>query len=81
MYETALKYYEEALHVHRKISPTKGPGMLSTMVNLGMMYEKMKEYNQAERCYSEAIAGFEKIYGKENFYYAKILNHLAILLP
>jgi len=51
----------------------------SSLYRLGILYSNMGDYAEAERCYLDTTAIYEKALGKEHSYYAILLNNLGLM--
>ena len=72
-YEQAKTYYQAALIINRRLEAIDGQA--SNHANLGLVYEKLFEYSDAESSYQTA----KKLFGEDNR--ANILQDLIDALP
>jgi tetratricopeptide (TPR) repeat protein len=75
-YETAVALFEEAIEIYRVEVGTEHFVYLSALNNLGLVYQDMKRYDEAERLHRQVLAVLERS-GKRNATYATTLNNLA----
>jgi tetratricopeptide (TPR) repeat protein len=74
--ETAEELFREALEIYEAQVGTKHFVYLSALNNLGLVYQDMKKYEEAERLHYQALVAFEEG-GSRNAAYATTLNNLA----
>jgi tetratricopeptide (TPR) repeat protein len=75
-YETAVVLFEEAIEIYEVEVGTEHFVYLSALNNLGLVYQDMKRYDEAERLHRQVLAVLERS-GKRNATYATTLNNLA----
>ncbi|MCC5945599.1 MAG: tetratricopeptide repeat protein, partial [Bernardetiaceae bacterium] len=77
--EKSENYFQQALTLRKEILGETHPDYANSLNNLGLLYEKMGNYAQAEPLYKESLKIYKEALGEKHPDYASSLNNLAIL--
>lgn len=75
-YETAVEFFQEALGIYATTVGTEHFVYLSAQNNLGLVYQDLKRYDEAEKLHLRVLAVLEKT-GRRDTTFATTLNNLA----
>ncbi|XP_046853920.1 uncharacterized protein LOC124447062 [Xenia sp. Carnegie-2017] len=76
--DKALTYHEKAVELARRIFSTKEKGRLAEfLLNLAVVYNRVKEFDKARQMYEETLELVKKAYGPRHQRVAKVLNTLS----
>jgi tetratricopeptide (TPR) repeat protein/CHAT domain-containing protein len=77
--DSSLKYFNLSKLLLELQDRIYHPDYAANLNNLGMIYQKIGNYDTASIFYLKALHIFKNIYGIENLKYAKVLNNLGDL--
>jgi tetratricopeptide (TPR) repeat protein len=78
-YLKALNYYEKALAIDEKSSPSNRSSLAATYFNLATTYEGLKDWTKAINYAEKSIETTRLMYGNEHFEVKEIRDYLEQL--
>jgi tetratricopeptide (TPR) repeat protein len=75
-YDVALENYRYSFEIKSKSLASQDPSLATTLANIGLVYEKDKNFDEALKFYKQAAFLFEKIFSSTHIYNIEIQDDI-----